>query len=81
MGIASTGEELLQRLDECRPQVVLQDLLLPGGMDGIETTQRVLARELDVLRQVALGRSNKDIAAILDISEETVTTHVRHVLA
>jgi len=154
VGIATTGEELLERLDEWRPQVVLQDLLLPGGIDGIETTQRVLARapevrvvaltastdearmmgvlragaagyvrkdaepetllaavravargrtfidpsigyrvlrtdtrddltarELDVLRHVALGKSNKEIAAALDISEETVKTHVRHVLA
>jgi DNA-binding NarL/FixJ family response regulator len=30
---------------------------------------------------VALGKSNKDIGAALDISEETVKTHVRHVLA
>jgi DNA-binding NarL/FixJ family response regulator len=34
----------------------------------------------DVLRHVALGKS-KDIAAALDISEETVKTHVRHMLA
>jgi DNA-binding NarL/FixJ family response regulator len=37
-------------------------------------------RELDVLRQLALGQSNKDIAASLAISEETVKTHVGHVL-
>jgi DNA-binding NarL/FixJ family response regulator len=30
---------------------------------------------------VALGKSNKEIATALDISEETVKTHVRHVLA
>ena len=34
-----------------------------------------------MLRHVALGKSNKDIAVTLDISEETVKTHVRHVLA
>jgi two-component system, NarL family, response regulator LiaR len=34
-----------------------------------------------VLRLVALGKSNKDIASDLDIGEETVKTHVRHVLA
>ena len=34
-----------------------------------------------MLRHVALGKSNKDIAVALDISEETVKTHVRHVLA
>nr|AYC80012.1 hypothetical protein [uncultured bacterium] len=38
-------------------------------------------REREVLRHVALGESNKDIAAALEISEETVKTHVKHVLA
>ena len=155
IGIASTGEELLARLDEWRPQVILQDLLMPGGIDGIETTRRVrqrhpeiavvaltasidearmigvlragalgyvrkdatpetllaavravargrtyidpsidrtgrvtspdaddlTARETEVLRHVALGLSNREIAAALSVSEETVKTHVTHVLA
>jgi len=155
IGIASTGEELLSRLDEWRPRVILQDLLMPGGIDGIETTRRVLqrhpeiavvaltasmedarmigalragalgyvrkdaapetllaavrsvargrtyidpsidrtarltstdpetltTRETEVLRHVALGLSNRDIAAALSVSEETVKTHVTHVLA
>jgi DNA-binding NarL/FixJ family response regulator len=38
-------------------------------------------RERDVLRQLALGRSNKDIGEALFIAEETVKTHVGHVLA
>jgi two-component system, NarL family, response regulator LiaR len=154
-GIASSGEELLAHIDEWRPDVILQDLLLPGGIDGIETTRRVLARrpdarvialtasmdearmmgvlragalgyvrkdaepeillaavrtvargkpyidpgvsrqimhagsspddltarELDVLRQLALGRSNREIGEGLGIGEETVKTHVGHVLA
>jgi DNA-binding NarL/FixJ family response regulator len=151
VGIAGSGEELLRRLDEWRPQIVLQDLLLPGGISGIETTRHVLdrapatrvialtasadearlmgalragaagyvrktaepevllaavravargrtyidpsvarhlahdegpsltAREMEVLRHLALGRSNRDIAAALSIGEETVKTHVTHV--
>jgi DNA-binding NarL/FixJ family response regulator len=39
------------------------------------------ARETEVLRRVALGLSNKDIAAALAVGEETVKTHVTHVLA
>ena len=155
VGLASSGEELLERLDEWRPQVVVQDLLLPGGIDGIETTRRVMARnpairvialtastddarmmgvlragaagyvrkdaepetllaavravargrtfidpsiahrvlkangdpddltarERDVLRQVALGKSNKDIATELGVGDETVKTHVRNLFA
>ena len=154
VGVASSGEEALDRVDEWQPDLVLQDLLLPGGIDGIETTRRLLARrpgvrvialtalvdeprmmavlragalgyvrkdadpevllaavrrvaagrpyidpgvttslmhavtasdeltarEVEVLRQLARGRSNKEIAASLAISEETIKTHVTHVL-
>lgn len=155
VGMAGSGEELLAHLEEWKPQVILQDLLLPGGMDGIETTRRVLERlpavkvialtastdearmmgvlrvgaagyvrkdaepetllaavravargktyidpavsrqivraaaahddltprEVEVLRQLAQGRSNKEIANTLAIGDETVKTHVGSVLA
>ncbi|HMN43117.1 MAG TPA: response regulator transcription factor [Povalibacter sp.] len=38
-------------------------------------------RETDVLRQIADGRSNKQIARFLDLAEETVKTHVKNILA
>ena len=38
------------------------------------------ARELDVLRRVAAGKSNKLIAVELDISEGTVKTHMKSIL-
>lgn len=38
-------------------------------------------RELDVLRSIASGNSNKIVADNLGISEETVKTHVRSILA
>ncbi len=155
IGIAASGEELLERLQEWKPQVVLQDLLMPGGIDGIETIRRIrdrapavkvialtasidearmmgalragavgyvrkdaepevllaavravargktyidpsvsrqilhaadpheelTPRELEVLRQLALGRSNKEIADTLTIGDETVKTHVGNVLS
>ena len=37
-------------------------------------------REIDVLRLVVLGNRNRDIANRLFISEETVKTHIKHIL-
>jgi DNA-binding NarL/FixJ family response regulator len=38
-------------------------------------------REVEILQHLALGQANKDIADALCISEETVKTHVGHVLS
>jgi DNA-binding NarL/FixJ family response regulator len=37
-------------------------------------------RETEVLQQLALGKSNKEIAAVLVIAEKTVRTHVSNIL-
>jgi GGDEF domain-containing protein len=31
-------------LHEWKPQIVLQDLLMPGGIDGVETIRRIAER-------------------------------------
>lgn len=158
VGEAANGEEALQHMEEWMPDVVVLDMVMPGGMDGIEAIRRlrtltpnvkvvvltsyaddarvVMAlkagaigyvrkeadpelllasiraaargqslldptvanalmheltgagrhntnlteREQAVLRQIALGQTNREIAAVLMITEETVKTHVGNIL-
>lgn len=154
VGVAPSGEALLASIGKWRPDVLLLDLLMPGGIDGVETARRMqqiapgvriialtasmdearmmavlragasgyvrkdadpevlidairavahgrtfidpaaaprsdataekghdlTARESDVLRQLARGLSNRDIAGALGISDETVKSHVASIL-
>jgi DNA-binding NarL/FixJ family response regulator len=48
--------------------------------DDKADTSGLTARELEVLALIAKGRSNREIANDLFISEKTVATHVTHVL-
>jgi len=48
-----------------------------GGDPGVS---RLSPRERDILREIARGASNKEIARTLDIAETTVKIHVQHIL-
>jgi DNA-binding NarL/FixJ family response regulator len=151
---AASAEELLQNLPGIEADVIVLDILLPGGMDGLEAARmlqsqpnptriviltaysdpaRAMAalrsgvlgyvrkdsapevllaavraaangqiyldqktadslaenipnaalslREQQVLEQLAHGRTNREIAATLVISEETVKSHVSNILS
>ncbi len=159
VGEASSGEQALEQIESWLPDVVIMDLLMPGGIDGIETTRRVRAitphtqvvvltayvddarvvgalragaigyvrkdaepeillaavraaargqsmldpviagsvlqdlvgstevrddlteREMEVLRLLAGGRTNREIAEEMVVGAETVKTHVGNILA
>jgi len=48
----------------------------PGKVDGLLTP-----KQLAVLEELTAGRSNKEIAARMNISGETVSSHVKEILA
>jgi DNA-binding NarL/FixJ family response regulator len=57
--------------------LLMRSVVEPGPV----VLEQLTPRELDVLRLIARGRSNKRIALALGISEKTVKTHVGHLLA
>jgi DNA-binding CsgD family transcriptional regulator len=52
-----------------------------GRRGGATETHGLTAREMQVLRLVAAGRSNRQVAAALVISEHTVARHVQNIFA
>jgi len=57
---------------------------IPPGV-GAKLAKRVIGpelttREMEVLRTLVLGKSNKEIGVVLDIAESTVKVHITHVL-
>jgi two-component system, NarL family, response regulator LiaR len=75
VGIACSGEDLLENLDAWKPQIVLQDLLLPGGMDGIETTRRIMERA-PATKVIALT-SSTDEARMMAVLNATLVVYHR----
>jgi DNA-binding NarL/FixJ family response regulator len=55
--------------------------LMPAFLSGKDQTDMLTAREREILQLLADGMSNADVASKLFISQETVKSHVRHILA
>jgi DNA-binding NarL/FixJ family response regulator len=70
---AARGQSVL---DPAVAGSVLQDLVRGGPL-----IEELSEREKDVLRQLAHGRTNQEIAEHLHVSPETVKTHVGNILS
>jgi two-component system nitrate/nitrite response regulator NarL len=83
------GEQLVDAIHRCMrgeaaisPEMtgkLVAALQNPAPAAAPETSQ-LSPREQEVLEQIALGASNKEIARTLDIAETTVKIHVQHIL-
>jgi DNA-binding NarL/FixJ family response regulator len=65
-----------------RGETLLTPVSLPSGVsaDTVPPTARLSSRELDILRFVAGGYSNKEIGRSLSISDGTVKNHLSDIL-
>lgn len=72
---AATGETLWSRESLRRVSGTI-----PHSRSNNDLEVPLTRRESEVLKQLALGLSNKEIAQALNISYETVKEHVQHVL-
>jgi DNA-binding NarL/FixJ family response regulator len=76
----ATGMELIPALRA----VAAGQKWIPGEISARLASRKVFeeltAREMEVLRQIAKGLANKEIADALKISEHTVKDHLKHIL-
>jgi DNA-binding NarL/FixJ family response regulator len=73
------ADELARRLGMAR---LTEDIntVLNARDAGVKYPDDLTAREVEVLRLLAIGRTNKDVSLVLAISLNTVATHVRNIL-
>ena len=72
---------IAQRLGAVPLAVQVADLTRRSGTDVDADDPGLTGRELEVLRLVAAGQSNREIAAALVISPKTASVHVSNILA
>lgn len=78
---SSTGEGLIPAIravargEKWIPQDVATRLAMRN------TYEPLTAREIQVLKEIARGKANKEIASLLSISEYTVKDHLKNILA
>jgi len=85
----SSSEELIQAIRDIyknkpvlQPEVAKRLMLdIRSQDDQSSQTKALTDREIEILEQVALGKTNQEIADVLFVSERTVRTHITNILA
>lgn len=75
IGTASSGEELLEKIESWLPDVVVMDLYMPGGIDGIEATRRL--REVTPHTQVVVLTAHTDDERVIAALRAGAVGYVR----
>lgn len=76
----ANGEMLLSREDLARSLRVLKQNLSEAASVAQDLVQPLSEREVDVLRLLATGLNNREIGELLFVSENTVKTHIVHII-
>lgn len=77
---SASRDELLQALRNVATGAMHRTKELAEALSSLRGAPAVTQRERGILELIAAGRANKEIAAALDISEDTVKRHVTHIL-
>jgi len=72
---------LYQGEKQLDPKVTSSLLSYLQGQKEHQPIQELTKREKEVLKEITLGKSNKEIAATLYITEKTVKTHISNILS
>jgi DNA-binding NarL/FixJ family response regulator len=81
LNLAAVAHEALQRMQAGRAaRYAGAPLSEPGAARSAEAVTVLTPRELDVLKLVAQGLSNSDIAQRLVLSEHTVHRHLANIM-
>ena len=78
---SATGEELIPALRAVAAGRQWLPKDVANRLKSRSAYEHLTARELDVLKEIAHGRANKEIADVLKISEFTVKDHLKSILA
>jgi two-component system, NarL family, nitrate/nitrite response regulator NarL len=79
--ILAGGRYLPTRLADIAAARIATGTILPLRDDAARLSERLTARQLDVLRLMVKGRPNKEIARALGMAPSTVKGHLSQILA